>query len=64
MGRTAAWTAALAVVAGMALGTAATASADPEFVTVEQCQEGGGYPDFSEEICRGGKHDGAWLLID
>ncbi|MEV6296612.1 hypothetical protein ACWET9_35935 [Streptomyces sp. NPDC004059] len=43
---------------GAATATAATAQGAPSYVTPSQCKQGGGTADLTDNLCKGGTHDG------
>ncbi|MEU1705019.1 hypothetical protein ABZ478_06385 [Streptomyces sp. NPDC005706] len=43
---------------GAATATAATAPGAPSVVTPSECKQGGGMPDLTDNVCKGGMHDG------
>ncbi|MER6084141.1 hypothetical protein [Streptomyces sp. NPDC001833] len=43
---------------GAATATAATAQGAPSYVTPSQCRQGGGTPDLTDNLCKGGTYDG------
>ncbi|WP_406102510.1 hypothetical protein OG698_09025 [Streptomyces sp. NBC_01003] len=51
---------ATAALAGLGLTGAASAAAQgaPTDVTPSQCKQGGGTPDLTDNLCKGGMHDG------
>ncbi|MGW0765109.1 hypothetical protein [Streptomyces sp. NPDC002676] len=52
---------ATAALAGLGLtgaATAATAQGAPSYVTPSQCKQGGGTADLTDNLCKGGTHDG------
>ncbi|WP_406441574.1 hypothetical protein OHB00_37485 [Streptomyces sp. NBC_00631] len=52
---------ATAALAGLGLtgaATAATAQGGPSYVTPSQCRQGGGTADLTDNLCKGGTHDG------
>ncbi|MET7608269.1 hypothetical protein ABZU45_40470 [Streptomyces avermitilis] len=51
---------ATAALAGLGLTGAATASAQgaPSYVTPSECKQGGGTPDLTDNLCKGGTHNG------
>ncbi|QTE01766.1 hypothetical protein [Streptomyces cyanogenus] len=51
---------ATAALAGLGLTGAATATAQgaPSVVTPSECQQGGGTADLTDNVCKGGTHDG------
>ncbi|MCX4824609.1 hypothetical protein OG883_33085 [Streptomyces sp. NBC_01142] len=54
---------ATAALAGLGLtGVAATATATaqgaPSYVTPSECKQGGGTADLTDNLCKGGTHDG------
>ncbi|MEV5384321.1 hypothetical protein [Streptomyces sp. NPDC052721] len=53
---------ATAALAGLGLTGAATATAAaqgaPTYVTPSECKQGGGTPDLTDNLCKGGSHDG------
>jgi hypothetical protein len=51
---------ATAALAGLGLTGAATATAQgaPSDVTPSQCKQGGGTADLTDNLCKGGTHDG------
>lgn len=53
---------ATAALAGLGLTGAATATAAAQgaasYVTPSQCKQGGGTPDLTDNICKGGTHNG------
>ncbi|MFI6486062.1 hypothetical protein [Streptomyces sp. NPDC050564] len=52
---------ATAALAGLGLTGAATATAAQgaaSYVTPSQCKQGGGTPDLTDNLCKGGTHDG------
>ncbi|MFD7403256.1 hypothetical protein ACFV7R_11390 [Streptomyces sp. NPDC059866] len=53
---------ATAALAGLGLTGAATATAQPNPVSPEQCRQGGGTPDFRDFTCKGGTYDGRFLI--
>ncbi|MFG2354797.1 hypothetical protein [Streptomyces sp. NPDC048521] len=52
---------ATAALAGLGLAGAATATAAQgaaSYVTPSECKQGGGMPDLTDNLCKGGTHDG------
>ncbi|MEU9919936.1 hypothetical protein AB0H51_01175 [Streptomyces griseoluteus] len=53
---------ATAALAGLGLTGAATATATalgaPSFVTPSECKQGGGTADLTDNLCKGGVHNG------
>ncbi|MEU2624779.1 hypothetical protein ABZ642_42855 [Streptomyces sp. NPDC007157] len=49
---------ATAALAGLGLTGAATAQGAPSYVTPSQCKQGGGMPDLTDNLCKGGTHNG------
>ncbi|MBW8794033.1 MAG: hypothetical protein JF597_10685 [Streptomyces sp.] len=52
---------ATAALAGLGLTGAATATAAQgarSYVTPSECRQGGGTPDLTANVCKGGTHDG------
>ncbi|MGW1888492.1 hypothetical protein [Streptomyces sp. NPDC001970] len=53
---------ATAALAGLGLTGAATATAAaqgaPSYVTPSECKQGGGTPDLTDNLCKGGTHNG------
>ncbi|WP_328399123.1 hypothetical protein OHS70_19830 [Streptomyces sp. NBC_00390] len=51
---------ATAALAGLGLTGAATAAAQgaPSYVTPSECKQGGGTPDLTDNLCKGGTHNG------
>ncbi|MEU1407658.1 hypothetical protein ABZ471_35925 [Streptomyces sp. NPDC005728] len=52
---------ATAALAGLGLtgaATAATAQGAPSYVTPSECKQGGGTADLTDNLCKGGTHDG------
>ncbi|MGW7422856.1 hypothetical protein ACWGJB_22885 [Streptomyces sp. NPDC054813] len=49
---------ATAALAGLGLTGAATAQGAPSYVTPSQCKQGGGTPDLTDNLCKGGMHNG------
>jgi hypothetical protein len=54
---------ATAALAGLGLtaaatATAATAQGAKSYVTPSQCRQGGGTPDLTDNLCKGGMHNG------
>lgn len=53
---------ATAALAGLGLTGAATATATaqgaPTYVTPSECKQGGGTPDLTDNLCKGGTHNG------
>ncbi|MEU0393346.1 hypothetical protein ABZ208_11300 [Streptomyces sp. NPDC006208] len=53
---------ATAALAGLGLTGAATAAATaqgaPSYVTPSECRQGGGTPDLTDNLCKGGTRDG------
>ncbi|GAA5702626.1 hypothetical protein SM007_36880 [Streptomyces avermitilis] len=51
---------ATAALAGLGLTGAATATAQgaPSYVTPSECKQGGGTPDLTDNLCKGGTHNG------
>ncbi|WP_327324237.1 hypothetical protein OG735_18200 [Streptomyces sp. NBC_01210] len=53
---------ATAALAGLGLTGAATAAATAQgaasYVTPSQCKQGGGTPDLTDNLCKGGTHNG------
>ncbi|MFJ4030430.1 hypothetical protein [Streptomyces griseoluteus] len=47
-------------LAGLGLAGAATATAqgDASYVTPSECKQGGGTPDLTDNLCKGGSHNG------
>ncbi|MER7465756.1 hypothetical protein [Streptomyces sp. NPDC097981] len=43
---------------GAATATAATAQGAPTYVTPSQCEQGGGVADLTDNLCKGGTHNG------
>ncbi|MFD4142568.1 MULTISPECIES: hypothetical protein [unclassified Streptomyces] len=61
--RTLAAVIATAALAGLGLtgavtATAATAQGAPSYVTPSECKQGGGTADLTDNLCKGGTHDG------
>ncbi|MEV7521284.1 hypothetical protein [Streptomyces sp. NPDC091371] len=51
-------TAALAGLGLTGAATAATAQGVPTAVTPSECKQGGGTPDLTDNLCKGGMYDG------
>ncbi|MGW1026138.1 hypothetical protein ACWD4J_21015 [Streptomyces sp. NPDC002577] len=49
---------ATAALAGLGLTGAATAQGAPSYVTPSECKQGGGTADLTDNVCKGGTHDG------
>ncbi|MET7777948.1 hypothetical protein ABZU94_15085 [Streptomyces mirabilis] len=51
---------ATAALAGLGLTGAATATAQgaPSYVTPSECKQGGGTADLTDNLCKGGTHNG------
>ncbi|MFG3025265.1 hypothetical protein ACGFZQ_43370 [Streptomyces sp. NPDC048254] len=53
---------ATAALAGLGLTGAATAAATAQgarsYVTPSECRQGGGTPDLTDNLCKGGTHNG------
>ncbi|MGW5046937.1 hypothetical protein [Streptomyces griseoluteus] len=47
-------------LAGLGLAGAATATAQgaASYVTPSECKQGGGTPDLTDNLCKGGSHNG------
>ncbi|MFF9360123.1 hypothetical protein [Streptomyces griseoluteus] len=47
-------------LAGLGLAGAATATAQgsTSYVTPSECKQGGGTPDLTDNLCKGGSHNG------
>ncbi|MCF3130582.1 hypothetical protein [Streptomyces olivochromogenes] len=62
IGRILAAVIATAALAGLGLTGAATATAaaqgNPSYVTPSECKQGGGTADLTDNLCKGGTHDG------
>ncbi|CAM5494012.1 MULTISPECIES: hypothetical protein [Streptomyces] len=43
---------------GAATATAATAQGASSYVTPSECKQGGGTADLTDNLCKGGMHDG------
>ncbi|MCX5146796.1 hypothetical protein AB0C90_15075 [Streptomyces sp. NPDC048550] len=43
---------------GAATATAATAQGAPSYVTPSECKQGGGTPDLTDNLCKGGTYNG------
>ncbi|KMS82941.1 MULTISPECIES: hypothetical protein [Streptomyces] len=43
---------------GAATAIAATAQGAPSYVTPSECKQGGGTADLTDNLCKGGMHDG------
>ncbi|GGY74341.1 hypothetical protein GCM10010300_17600 [Streptomyces olivaceoviridis] len=43
---------------GAATAIAATAQGAPSYVTPSECKQGGGTADLTDNLCKGGTHDG------
>ncbi|WP_327284053.1 MULTISPECIES: hypothetical protein [unclassified Streptomyces] len=43
---------------GAATATAATAQGAATYVTPSECKQGGGTPDLTDNVCKGGTHNG------
>ncbi|MET8453625.1 hypothetical protein [Streptomyces sp. NPDC005209] len=62
IGRILAAVIATAALAGLGLtgaaAAAATAQGAPSYVTPSECKQGGGTADLTDNLCKGGTHDG------
>ncbi|MGW7385154.1 hypothetical protein [Streptomyces sp. NPDC054794] len=62
IGRILAAAIATAALAGLGLtgaaAAAATAQGAPSYVTPSECKQGGGTADLTDNLCKGGTHDG------